>query len=304
MFIGLASFCMKGKLQASLLAATFLVLALIFPLSAWLSSAFIALVFLRKGLATGLQVVLIAGIGACILSWFALGTPQVVILPIVLFWIPVIIVSDVLHRTVTIAHGLLSAGIIGFIVVLGIFSWYNGDPSVIWIQIFDEMKLGAELPGQISIKPADADEFLAMMAKLMTVTFAGMIVISAIISLLLARFWQATLYNPGGFGNEFRALKFGQAPAIAAIIIGILTMLVPSDLLLALSIIVLFTFMFQGLSIFHYLLLQRSMSKGWLYGLYILMLILLPQMALLLSTIGVSDAWLDWREKIAGKTKQ
>ncbi len=304
MFIGLASFCMKGKLQASLLAATFLVLALIFPLSAWLSSAFIGLVFLRKGLAAGLQVVLIAGVGACTLSWLALGTAQVVLLPLVLFWIPIIIVSSVLHRTVIIAHSLLSAGIIGFLVVLGLFSWYNGDPSVIWMQIFDEMKLGAELPEQMLIQSSDVNEFLAVMAKLMTVTFAGMIVISATISLLLARFWQAKLYNPGGFGAEFRALKFGQLPALVAIVIGVLTMLFPSDLLLALSIVVLFTFMFQGLSIFHYLIVHRSMSNGWLYGLYALMLILLPQMALLLSTIGVSDEWLNWRERIAGQTKQ
>lgn len=304
MFIGLASFCMKGKLQAGLLAATFLVLALIFPLSAWLSSAFIGLVFLRKGLATGLQVVLIAGIGACALSWLALGTAQVVLLPLVLFWIPIIIVSNVLHRTVIIAHSLLSAGTIGFLVVLGLFSWYNGDPSIIWMQIFDEMKLGAELPEQMLIQSSDVNEFLAVMAKLMTVTFAGMIVISATISLLLARFWQAKLYNPGGFGAEFRALRFGQLPALVAIVIGVLTMLFPSDLLLALLIVVLFTFMFQGLSIFHYLIVHRSMSNGWLYGLYALMLILLPQMALLLSTIGASDEWLNWRERIAGQTKQ
>ena len=303
MFTGLASFCMKGKLQASLLAATFLVLALIFPLSIWLSSAFIALVFLRKGLSTGLQVVLISGVGAGVLSWFALGTPQVVLLPVVLFWIPVIITSIVLHRTVVMAHSLLAASIMGFVIVLGLFAWYDGDPSVIWMQIFDEMKLGTELSEPMSIKSTDIDEFLTVMAKLMTVTFAGMIVISAIMSLLLARFWQATLYNPGGFGDEFKAIRFGQVAALIALLIGSMTMLVSSDLLLALSIVVLFTFMFQGLSIFHHLIAHRSMSKGWLYGLYALMLVLLPQMALLLSTLGVSDAWVNWRERITGQMK-
>jgi hypothetical protein len=27
----------------------------------------------------------------------------------------------------------------------------------------------------------------------------------SVLSLMLARYWQALLYNPGGFGREFRA---------------------------------------------------------------------------------------------------
>ena len=30
----------------------------------------------------------------------------------------------------------------------------------------------------------------------------------AVVSLVLGRYWQASLYNPGGFGEEFRALRF------------------------------------------------------------------------------------------------
>ena len=70
MFTGLASFSMKGLWQASLIAATTLVLALLFPLFVWLSGAFVALVFLRKGFLPGLQVILIAGIGASLFTWF------------------------------------------------------------------------------------------------------------------------------------------------------------------------------------------------------------------------------------------
>ncbi len=32
--------------------------------------------------------------------------------------------------------------------------------------------------------------------------------IGSVLCLLLARYWQAALYNPGGFGQEFRALYY------------------------------------------------------------------------------------------------
>ena len=37
----------------------------------------------------------------------------------------------------------------------------------------------------------------------------------AVLSLMLGRYWQALLYNPGGFGSEFRALKMPQSAVLA-----------------------------------------------------------------------------------------
>ncbi len=298
MFTGLASFSMKGLWQARLIAATTLVLALLFPLFVWLSGAFVALVFLRKGFLPGLQVILIAGIGASLFTWFATGSALVVLAPALLFWVPTAVISLVLRNTVVLANSFLVAAVLGFLIVIGMFLWHS-DPSSVWLQAFDEMGLVADLPAQITVDPETVEGFLTEISRLMTVSLAGMVVLSALISMLLARVWQATLYNPGGFGKEFRLLHLGQVPALIAVLVAALSMAVQNDILLALFVVVLCVYLFQGLAVFHALIVSRSMSKGWLFGLYILLVVLLPQMAVLLSTVGVSDTWLNWRQRFA-----
>ena len=43
---------------------------------------------------------------------------------------------------------------------------------------------------------------------------AGTAAMMSVLCLLLARYWQAALYNPGGFGEEFRALQY--SPPVSA----------------------------------------------------------------------------------------
>ena len=182
MFTGLASFTMKGVWQASLVAATTLVLALLFPLFVWLSGAFVALVFLRKGLLPGFQVILVAGISASLFTWFATGSALVVLAPALLFWAPTAVISLVLRNTVVLANSFLVAAVFGFLIVIGMFLW-NSDPSSVWLQAFDEMGLVADLPAQITVDPETVESFLTEISRLMTVSLAGMIVLSALISM-------------------------------------------------------------------------------------------------------------------------
>ena len=51
-----------------------------------------------------------------------------------------------------------------------------------------------------------------VLARPTAVQIAGMMgagnAVAAVLCLLLARYWQAALYNPGGFGEEFQALRY------------------------------------------------------------------------------------------------
>ncbi len=55
-----------------------------------------------------------------------------------------------------------------------------------------------------------------------TAQIAGMMgagtAMSAVLCLLLARYWQAALYNPGGFGEEFQALAL---PGVDALVLAL-----------------------------------------------------------------------------------
>jgi hypothetical protein len=64
-----------------------------------------------------------------------------------------------------------------------------------------------------------------MLARPNATQVAGMMgagsAMTAVMCLLLARYWQAALYNPGGFGSEFRALYYPPAVAVVLALLAI-----------------------------------------------------------------------------------
>ncbi len=56
----------------------------------------------------------------------------------------------------------------------------------------------------------------------------------SVLALVLARYWQAALYNPGGFGREFRALKLPkQTMAVLVAVMVVAPFLGPQFIILA-----------------------------------------------------------------------
>ena len=138
----------------------------------------------------------------------------------------------------------------------------------------------------------------------MTGTFAAAFAIIATLSLIIARNWQARLYNPGGFGEEFRQIAIGKQASIALIVGIAIAVVTANHLIIELIMVGVAVFMFQGLSLAHALVKQLELHIGWLIGLYVLMLLLLVQMIVLLATFGIIDNFVNFRQLLATKTKR
>ena len=123
--------------------------------------------------------------------------------------------------------------------------------------------------------------------------------------LFLARGWQAGLYNPGGFGAEFRALRLGRRFALATALIGAVAALpirgavvtIAADALLALLLV----YLLQGLALVHALVHTRVVRpparRGWLGAVYVVLLFAAPNIVPLLAMMGWVDAWVDMRKR-------
>jgi len=133
----------------------------------------------------------------------------------------------------------------------------------------------------------------------MTGTFAAALALLSIISLIIARNWQAILYNPNGFGEEFRQIQLGKQLAIGLLLGIALAVLSNSQMITELIMVALAIFMFQGISLVHAIAKQREMNDGWLIAFYIVMFLLLIQMIVLLATFGIIDNFVDFRKKYA-----
>ena len=94
----LATYIMRGRIQAMIVASTLALLSLIFPPVSVLSSAAVALVTLRRGAFEGLFILVCSSVAAGLLGLLALGNYQFALLYVMVLWLPVWLISIVLRE--------------------------------------------------------------------------------------------------------------------------------------------------------------------------------------------------------------
>ena len=138
-----------------------------------------------------------------------------------------------------------------------------------------------------------------VLAGWMTGVLAAGLFLQLVFGLLLARWWQALLVNPGGLRKDFYALRLNQVLSLVGIaMVGLAALKfgVLSSLALQWSLIAMVPFLLVGLAVVHASLANLKASRGWLIALYILMS-LLPQVLLMVILVGVLDPWLELRRR-------
>lgn len=300
----LASFVMRGRMQAVLITVLFAGLSLPLPPLIYLSGGAVALVTLRGNPQFGLSVIMISGLLMSLLSLFAAGSVLPGLVFVAIVWLPVWLLSVILRQTISLSYVITVTCGLGLLLTLAAHL-IIGDPVIWWQQVLDQ------LLATMSQLGGSSDELIAaseQLARLMTAIVVVALVLNILFSLFVGRWWQALLYNPGGFKQEFHQLRLPKALALITIVVMLISMFAQQAAgMLAgnLMIVLVFFYLLQGLAIIHSVVAERELSVGWLVGLYLLMLIALPQIAALLMLLGVSDAWLDVRKRLAiSSTKQ
>jgi len=127
--------------------------------------------------------------------------------------------------------------------------------------------------------------------------FASSFMIGTMLSLYLARWWQAVIYNPGGFGKEFRAINLGKATALFALAIAITASLIKADIFNAMLLVVFALYLNQGVAVLHAVFVGKQLNAVWLFMIYLLMFFV-PHIVVLLSLAGLADTWIDFRRRL------
>lgn len=290
-----ARLAMRGPYHAASLAAAFLLAA---PVVAFLlvpSGALIALSTLRHGAASGLRVLATAAVISAALRFVLGGDLVAHVLLGALTWLPAWGMAIVLdYRRQQVYPLLLAAGLAGAYALA--MRLLVGDVEAYWsahlAPLFERLArdAGAHFtPEQIAY----------VAGQLHLWSLVGIQVLLAAM-ILLARWWQAVLYNPGGFGSEFRELALPRTALLALGAAAALFLLERAGTLGLVGagdacVILMVLFAFQGLAVIHYRAKLRSLAAGWLAGLYVL-LALMPQLAgPLLASTGAADSVADWR---------
>ncbi len=295
----------RSRYHAAGAAGILALAALSLPLLEYLSSAVVALATLRYGVSQGLLVAGLAGLLVAAGMWIsgidiqlpmiAISAPAVVVI-FALNWLPAWAVASVLQFTRSQGLATVIAGALGGVMVL-LLHFGLGDGASPWQEHLDQGVASGHY------ETAAQAEAAATMAAILNATMTGFLaagaMIGAIVAMLLGRWWQAALDNPGGFGREFRALNLGRGVAgvgSAVILAAFVANAETGGLALHLSIVVLYMFLIQGLSLAHKFAKDRG-RRGLLVGMYIS----LPMTWILVAVLGLADAFANLRRRIASQ---
>jgi hypothetical protein len=293
--IFLARFILKGPSQAALVAAALAILGLLLPPAAWLSGAAIGLVTLVNGHRAGLLLTAYATVGAAVFGGIIFSVPLVALYFALLVWLPVWAFAVVLKQTVSLA---LSLQLLTMVSLAGILVLYLLFPDFgeYWREPLNTM-IQQLLNSNSGFSEAHLKLVEEQVIRILPGLFASSFMVGAMLSLFLARWWQAVLYNPGGFGKEFRALNLGQVSAVVALLIMLTAVVFASDTLNAMLLVVFVLYLNQGIAVLHAVFMRRQLNKAWLYLVYGLMFFI-PQVVVLLAMAGLADTWIDFRRRL------
>jgi hypothetical protein len=296
----LAQFIMKGRSQAILVLASFTILSWLLSLASLLAAAALALPTLRRGIQDGAVVALAALPIVALAGQLLMGSAVQAGGFALVIWVPVLLVAWVLRSTASLSSALLTTIGLGVISVIGFYlviddvaGFWNDQFQVILKPILEQQMQGAtDAPIALTLE---------LFSRYATGSIAAGSVLSVILSIFLARWWQAGLYNPGGFRTEFMALALNKWAALGLMGLIALIALTGGELgvfIANLVIPVFVGFMTAGFSVVHALCGAHPSGRFWLIGLYIVLLFVTP-LILLIALVGISDSWFDWRRRFA-----
>ncbi len=292
----LARFILKGHSQAALVASTMAMLGLVLPPVAWLSGAAVALVALVSGHRSGLLVTAIAGIGTVILAGLILSLPELGLYYVLLVWLPVVMVAVVLRQTVSLVLSLQLIAVLSMLGIVVLYVFYP-DFGELWRPSLNSVAEELIKQSQDTLDAQQLQLMIDRIVRLLPGFFAVSFMIGIMLSLYLARWWQAAIYNPGGFGKEFRAINLGKVTALVALAIAAAASLGAMEIFNAMLLVVFVLYLNQGVAVLHAVFAGKQLNAVWLFLVYLFMLFV-PQTVVLLALAGLADTWIDFRRRL------
>ncbi|MCS3472733.1 hypothetical protein M2401_006498 [Pseudomonas sp. JUb42] len=284
----MANFIMRGRVQATLIVAGCAALPLLF----WLSAAAGCLVLLRRGLSDAMGVLAWALLPA--LVWWYYGDPRILMVLIGSLGLATLLRASeswVRVLLVSVAMGLVYALILGAV--------FREPIEAMALEL--EKLLPRILEGlyqQLSVE--ERARLGALIAPVLNGLIAALLQIVSVLCLIVGRYWQALLYNPGGFGREFRAVRL---PRVAALVLLVCMLVGPNfgPQMAMLTPLCSVPLVFAGLALMHGLVAEKRLARFWLVGLYVTLLMFMQLIYPLLVALAIVDSLIDFRGRLASK---
>jgi hypothetical protein len=280
----LAEFVMRGRTQAIAVAA----LAVSSQLLAIIGIAVVGLVTLRRGAKDGLIVMAWAQLPALIFAVLFADVSGVMALA------GVTIAALLLRSTRAWSQALLiavAAGLLAALLFSSVAAGYVDQWIVSVNQVFAELNQRSQPNGP---------PLPQMQAATVSGALGWGVCCSVVLSLLLARWWQATLYNPGGFRDEFHQLRLPPAVATSLLAVSVAIVALGGDYAFWATIFTV-PLGIAGLALVHGAASLKGLGR-WVLVVVYLALLLIAWFKFVLLLFALADSFVNFRARITKRT--
>lgn len=285
----IAEFIMRGRMQATLVVVVSAALPLLF----WLSAAAGCLVLLRRGLSDALSILVWTLLPA--IGWWYFGEPRTLLVLLGALGLALLLRANLTWDRVllcSVALGLVYGLVLGAVFREPIEAM-AGELQKLMPQVLEGVHQ------QMSVD--ERARLHSLIAPVLTGLIAALLQVVSLLSLMLGRYWQGLLYNPGGFGREFHVLRL--PTPLAMLLLG--GMLLGPNLgpqMAMLTPLCSVPLVFSGIALLHGLVAQGRLAKFWLVGTYITLLLFMQLTYPLLVVLAIVDSLFDFRGRFERKS--
>ena len=282
----LAEFIMRGRMQAALVA-------LVGTLVPMLSPAAVSLVTLGRGLRDGLLVML-WGILPLIIALYGSGINPMITLATMAGLVVVVVASAYLRLTASWSSALIVVLLLSALSVLLLNLLFGSSVAAL-------EEIVAKMFSQFQ-QQAGSEEPAFQPGRIFLLGVIGyMVALTTVISLVLGRWWQAMLYNPGGFREEFHRLRFDPRIGVALLVGVAACYLLPQEYASWAGLVGL-PLLLGGIALVHHTIATYKIGAHWLAIFYVGLLMIGP-FSLILVGLGFLDSILNIRSRLAKGSK-
>jgi hypothetical protein len=281
---GLAEFILRGRLQA-------LVVALIGSFFPLISSATIALVSICKDAKEG--TLLFLWVSLALMLIHQAGSENPLLTAVSIASLGIMVIAATVHKVLASWQWTLLAIVIVAVVISLSFGILM-DSSVTSLVATAQQMLTS-----VNNQEQDTQLSIELTESMLLGLVATILAIGSMMSLMLARWWQAGIYNPGGFQKEFHSFTIEAKVAVLLVVIVLTGQLLPNSSQLWAELAAL-PLLVAGIALVHFTVKLFGQGKQWLAFLYVGMIMVGKPVTLILVVLGLTDSLIDLRSRLEG----
>ena len=280
----LAEFILRGRLQALIVA----LIGSFFPL---ISSATIALVSICKGAKEGTLLFLWVSLALVLLQ--QAGTENPLLTAVSIASLGIMVIVGAVHKVLASWQWTLLAIVAVAVAISLAFGIFMGS------SVTNLVATAQEMLSNVQSQEQDAQLSIGLTDSMLLGLVATILAVGSMMSLMLARWWQAGIYNPGGFQKEFHSYTIDAKIAVLIVVILIVGQLLPQSSKLWAELAVL-PLLVVGIALVHFTVKLFGQGKQWLAFVYVGMIMVGKPVILVLVVLALTDSLIDLRSRLEG----